>query len=849
MPVVGLAGCLFGCHARAGTGIYRTDFKAGPHRLTVEVLDDDLVHFQLQRSDCLPGWLPGPIRTTPMIHKTDYPGPTRVRDNGHGVIETAEMRVTIHANPLSVTVTDMRGRVVRKLATLRPALSAKGGFDLAITGSATDNAYGLGEQFVDVGVADGDWAGRVRTPGDEFGNALVEFDGRTGGVGNAQFPMLYALGKNGANVGLFVDDLRAQTWDLSGTPWLMKTASYPVGWFVMTGPDLPDLRGDYMELVGHPPVPPRKMFGLWVSEYGYENWAELEDKLRTLREHRFPVDGFVLDLQWFGGIARDKNPGRMGALAWDARSFPDPAKKIARLRDEQGVGLMLIEESYVAEALPEFSRLAGRGSLVRQARHGAAVSFKAWWGTGGMLDWTDPDAGDHWHDWKRQPLVEDGVLGHWTDLGEPEQFNRWAWYHGSPERGQHAHRDVHNLYNFRWAESIARGYARNAVRRRPFIMSRSGTSGVQRFGVAMWSGDIGSRLSHLRTHLNAQMHMSFSGVDYFGADIGGFRRGALDGDLDEMYTQWFANGAAFDVPVRPHTSNHENAHETSPDRIGDLRSNLASIRQRYELIPYLYSLAHRAHRYGEPVMPPLVYYYQDDPNVREMGGEKLLGRDLLVAAVARYGAMRRDVYLPAGRWINYHTHERFESRGEWLRGVPLYADGVFRLPMFARGGAIIPLMFVDAQTMNAMGRRLDGTRRDELIANVYADPMPSEFTLFEDDGRTIAQIEGAVRTTVMKQAMHGPNVTVTIHASRGTYDGAVRERDNIIRLFVHDHDRCRSVILNGTSLTRLDSRVAFESKDSGWYDVGNHLLLAKSGRMGVKKEKSFVFSFEPGSTR
>ena len=78
-----------------------------------------------------------------------------------------------------------------------------------------------------------------------------------------------------------------------------------------------------MELVGRPPVPPKKMFGLWVSEFGYKNWADLEDKLRTLRANHFPVDGFMMDLQWFGGVFRP--PSQMGALTWDTTHFPDPA--------------------------------------------------------------------------------------------------------------------------------------------------------------------------------------------------------------------------------------------------------------------------------------------------------------------------------------------------------------------------------------------------------------------------------------------------------------------------------------------------------------------------------------------
>ncbi|HVP13675.1 MAG TPA: DUF5110 domain-containing protein, partial [Phycisphaerae bacterium] len=367
------------------------------------------------------------------------------------------------------------------------------------------------------------------------------------------------------------------------------------------------------------------------------------------------------------------------------------------------------------------------------------------------------------------------------------------------------------------------------------------------FGTAMWSGDIGSRLGQLAAHMNVQMHMSFSGIDYFGADIGGFNREALDGDLNELYTQWFADAAAIDVPVRPHTDNVENRYQTAPDRIGDMPSNLANIRQRYELVPYLYSLAHRAYLYGEPVVPPLVLYYQNDPEVRWLGGEKLLGRDLLAAVVAKYRQKTADVYLPVGGWINYHTNEYVVSRGQWLRALPLYVDGRFRLPMFARAGAIIPQMYVDEETMNVLGKRADGSRRDELIARVYAAATPSSFTLYEDDGETIAYKSGAVRTTAVSQEQKDRRMTVKIAAASGTYAGAPDRRDNVIKLVASASPAgpaVRGVLLNGSPLPRMVNLDSFEAIDRGWYAAGNGLIVAKSGEMEVGKEKVFVFETE-----
>src|SRR5262249_23094964 len=266
-------------------------------------------------------------------------------------------------------------------------------------------------------------------------------------------------------------------------------------------------------------------------------------------------------------------PSHIGALTWDTSKFPDPAAEIARLRDADGVGLMTIEESYVDASRPDLARLARRGYLPRACPGCGAVDLSSRWGHGSMLDWTTAAAGDSWHDRKRQPLVDMGVLGHWLDLGEPEDFVAGAVYHGVPRLGLRTQPEVQNLYNLAWAASVARGYRRHRNRQRPFMLSRSGTAGMERFGAAMWSGDIGARMTSLAAHLNVQMHMSFSGMDWFGADVGGFHRGVLDGDGNVLYTRWLADAALLDVPLRPHTENLCNCKQTAPDRIGDLASN------------------------------------------------------------------------------------------------------------------------------------------------------------------------------------------------------------------------------------------------------------------------------------
>ena len=694
-----------------------------------------------------------------------------------------------------------------------------------------------------------------------------------GQVGNVQFPVMYALG-DGVNYALLLDNVYKQRWDFSNDPWQVRLWGDQVRFYVMTGPDLPDLRKDYMKLVGTPPVPPRKAFGLWVSEFGYRNWDQITQLRDGLRRDNFPLDGFVLDLQWFGGIKKLDPDSAMGRLDWDRVNFPDPDAHIRALAQDD-IGLTAIEESYVSRNTDTFAQMNAVGGLFAYARSNgncnpavqSPIILTDWFGEAGMIDWSNPAAGAWVADSRRFPnLVQKGITAHWTDLGGPEKYDPNACYHGVETTAagpKNTHGDIHNLYAFLWNASIWDGYyrKRDQVQRRPFIVSRSGAPGSERWGVAMWSGDIGSNLDLLATHMNSQMHMSFSGIDYYGSDIGGFRREGMpynanhSGHLqyqNELYTEWFANGAWFDVPVRPHTDNsfQQNLrYETAPDLVGDLRANRANIHQRYELIPYYYSLAYRAYLAGEPVVPPLVFYYQDDPNVRRLGHEKLIGRDLLVGVVAKHGEYARNVYLPKGRWVNYHTRDWFDSSGQWVNNFPTYLDGIFRLPAFARAGAIIPMMAVDDQTKDAFGHRKQGAALTDLMVQVYADAAPSSFTLYEDDGTNLSydSNERPVyqnRTTAISQQQSGNSVTVVVDKAAGSYPGAPASRNNLVRLVVDDA-RAVGVTLNGAALPKLNSAAAFAAASRGWYNAERNLVLAKSGARSAASKKTFKATLQP----
>ncbi len=741
----------------------RLDFPFGGRRLAIEVLSDRLLHLQLAEAPTTP--LPRTF-TLP----SEHPGPTRLVRTATG-FETPGLTVTVLPDGLELAQNGVT------VLTLAP--------DLTFRMPQARALYGLGEQFHPsrAGRFDGDWKGLVRYFEDPFGNKMVKFAG--GAVGNASFPVLYGLGSPSSL--MFLDSLHKQTWDFTdaGAYRLELTDEPAPCFYLAVGADLQELRPVYMQLVGRPRVPPRKAFGMWVSEYGYDNWAELLDKLAGLRRHGFPVDGFVLDLQWFGNIVGNSEHSRMGGLTFDTVNFPDPGGMLRRLRDQEGLGIIPIEEPYVSRGLPEFADLAARGFLARQAPGGGPfdVNETPWWGLGGMLDFSNPGASRYWHKLKREPLVRLGVAGHWTDLGEPECYRHVdpAGRVTTPSYHLGGEAEVHNRYSWLWSEGIARGYAEAGERRRPFILSRSGGPGIQRFGTVMWSGDIGANARSLVTHYNVQMHMAMSGIDYFGSDVGGFHRIAHQGtpeDYAQLYTYWFADACATDVPLRPHAQNADppNIYETAPDRIGEAPSNLANLRLRYALIPYYYSLAHRAARTGHPVVAPPAYYY---PEMPALGALKLIGPDLLVV-LAEPSQSTVNVTLPPGDWVDLRRHGRYRTEAQFS----LRPKSRLELPYLVRAGAVLPMMEV--------GRNSTPPVNDLLV---FATTGPAgQFLLVEDDGESIS---AAKAETLLTQKTHNRRTTVTVEGTTGTYLGAPAARAGRLTLAVPPGSKATRATLQG----------------------------------------------------
>lgn len=818
--------------------------------IKLEWLSDGVLHFEFTQG--VERKSKDPIYLSPLIKPQNFSGPTRFETRGES-FSTPEMKVVYQDGCFTATDLAAKKQIARVCATD----TSHDWKRLELQTVGVRNAYGLGQVFGAPGDMSSDRNGKVTATKGAYGNGMPSYAG--GATGEALFPVLMAMGSGEDTWGFVLDNLYKQTWDLSHATWRVSMFGDQIRGFIITGGSPKKVRQRFMDLSGRAPVPPRKMFGFWMSEYGYDHWDEVRSRLSSMRRDGFPIDGFFLDLQWFGNVAPGSDHTRMGTLQFDERNFPNPAETIQQFKTQDDIGLVTIEESYVGRALPEHDDLESKGYLAHECGHPRTASYltgdvtgnaSEWWGRGGMIDWSNPEAGRYWHNTKRQPLIQMGIFAHWLDLGEPEMFDPASCYFGSGEPGLKHHQDIHNIFSLLWTKSLWDGFAENRVAHRPFSMLRSGNIGLQRYGAGMWSGDIGGNLPSLAAHISSHNQVSWSGIDYYSSDIGGFHRNRADGkplshtETQENFTQWFANATWFDVPVRSHVMNLDNNRDTAPNKIGHVESNRANLLTRYSLTPYYYSLAHVTANQGLPLMEPMAMRFPSDMSVRSMGSQRMLGQ-LMIAAAAENGTYQRDIYLPAGLWYDFFDGEHKKSTGQQLVGYPLYRDGLFRLPVFAQAGAIIPRYAGHLNQHGLGGGRIETVAKSMLL-DVFANDKSdtSEFSMSEDDGYSN---KSAVRVTRFEQKTESTVTTVTINGSVGHHEGAIDERAWTVRVWSPGW-QVTEVKVGDQRVEQCPARGA--SRDVACYKLqGSTAVLVELPADDVRRSRSVTVRWQVGAAR
>ena len=388
--------------------------------------------------------------------------------------------------------------------------------------------------------------------------------------------------------------------------------------------------------------------------------------------------------------------------------------------------------------------------------------------------------------WKNLLRLENmGIDAWWMDSTEPDHHN-FKESDLDFETGIGSFRKVRNAFPILSVEGVTENQ-KKVSERRVMILTRSAWTGQQRTGANTWSGDVASSWESLRSQVPAGLGFALTGNPNFNSDCGGFFPNGYNrvyGDascarnplFQELYVRWLQYGA-FCPMMRSHgeSSRREIWEFGDPgDPVYDAIA--ATIRLRYALLPYIYSVAHEVTAADGTFQRALVMDFPADKAVWNRADEFLFGRELLVAPVlhAQYtpekvafdatpvdfaAARSTQVYLPKGcDWYDFATGERLKGGQTVTRETHL--DSV---PLFARAGAIIPL-----------GPEVQYTGEkpwDDLEIRVYPGADGS-FVLYEDEGDSFRYEQGACSTIEFK--LHGR--TLTIGARKGSFPGMLQQR-------------------------------------------------------------------------
>ncbi|HEY8490144.1 MAG TPA: TIM-barrel domain-containing protein [Dehalococcoidia bacterium] len=581
--------------------------------------------------------------------------------------------------------------------------------------------------------------------------------GHTASLSNlyTSIPFLLALGR-GRAWGLFFDNPGRVEFDLAREhperTWF-GAAGGDLVYYVFTGPSPRDVVGRYTELTGRTPLPPLWSLGFHHSSFGYERAEEFRELARQFRQRDIPCDVLYFDIDYMDGYR---------VFTWSPERFPDPAGLVEELGRQGFRVVTIVDPGVKVDEGYALYREGRDGGHFCRTLHGDEYHNVVWPGLCAFPDFTSERTRAWWGD-QLPALLDAGVAGVWCDMNEPSLFvprNSTmppdAVHPGDGEPRLHG--QVHNLYGMLMARAVHEGLRRLRPDRRPFVISRSGYAGLQRYAL-QWTGDNTSWWEHLWMSVPQLQNMGLSGMAWAGVDVGGWG-GHCTGELLARWTEFGA--------FQPFCRNH-NAKGTRPQEpwaFGEPCESVvrAMLKLRQRLIPYLYTLFEECHRTGAPILRPLLFEYPDDETTYTMDDELLLGEALLVAPVTRPGVEHRYVYLPRGTWFHLWSGERVDGPAHVLARAPLGEP-----PVYVRASTPLPLW----PEMAYVGQRPP----DPLTLLAFPAEGRGALSLYEDAGDGYEHERGVYARREVTCEGAGDRVTVRLGQRQGSF---VPERETVV---------------------------------------------------------------------
>lgn len=546
---------------------------------------------------------------------------------------------------------------------------------------------------------------------------------------------------------------------------------------------------DYSKLTGLQPLPPKWAFGYHQSKFGYYNRNEVMTKIPEIRRQGFPIDIVIFDYTWFGF------PERMGTFNWYTPNWGNAKTMIDSLKDI-GIQSILITEPFISIKTDNYNE-AKNLNLFLNEQSGIPVIFNLLYTDLALIDIFKPEA-QTWFWNKYKAATDIGIAGWWCDLGEPE----YSPYYVDFSTG-HMLR-LHNIYNMIWNKMLYEGSLKEYPNKRPYIMSRSGWSGSQRYGVIPQCGDNYRSFGMLKNQIPQMLSMGLSGIPYFSSDIGGFAADENAIPIPQLYTRWMQFGA-FSPIMRTHMSGIGAIPEPIYWDDSTKQACKKIIKLRYRMFPYNYTTAYNTTQTGIPIARTM-NFYDNSEQFRDTSFQYYWGDNFIVAPVYDSARFNQNIALPVGNWINYWNNQKYKGN------QTIFVDAPFdEIPLMVKSSSIIP-MTNDIVCLNDY-------KYDSLEVNYYPDIQypDSHYSMYEDDGNTPdADKKGLYRFTDFDASVSDKKIEFSINVRGDSYLGAPQNQYytlNIIKpSFIPD-----SITIDGKNLIIEKDINLFEHSDSSVY--------------------------------
>ncbi|MBN2303169.1 MAG: DUF4968 domain-containing protein [Anaerolineae bacterium] len=477
----------------------------------------------------------------------------------------------------------------------------------------------------------------------------------------------------------------------------------------------------YTTLTGRMPLLPMWALGFHQSRWSYESETEFRQIAEEFRRRKLPCDALYFDIDYMDEFR---------CFTWNRKQFPMMPRLLQDLERQGFKSVAIVDPGIKVDEEYKVYEHGARHDVFLKYPNDAPVIAPVWPGKCQFPDFTSARVRAWWGG-QFEALTQAGFAGFWNDMNEPALLT----FQHEPSLPDYVMHDWdglgsthvqggHNVYGMLMSRATREGVEKQRPDKRPFIMTRAGYAGIQRYATT-WTGDNDATWDHLRLSVSMVLNAGLSGVPFTGPDVGGFA-----GDPDgELFTRWMQLGSMLPY-FRSHTAAGTARQE--PWSFGDRYESIIreSLELRYQLLPYFYSIAAQCSQDGTPIVRPLFMADPTDDTLREIDDEFMVGDSILVAPVLEPGVTERQVYLPRGVWYEFDTGKLIDGAQYVTAQAPLE-----RMPIYIRAGKVLPMWPV----LQYVGERPLAEGRLRAYAG------SGETTVYEDAGEGLAYQDGNYR--------------------------------------------------------------------------------------------------------